>query len=146
MLVTGHDPLRAYLHTNGLVLFSTHEYSNDSWATETGGVALGHVTNYAQVRGAMGTSWACCLVCTVRKVWVPASALNVLGGASCRSFLSLLQRPWPCYETHVTPACAQNMDGMVWDMEQLKDHMGGSMRMHGRVRLLGRFTSLTSCL
>ena len=24
VLVTGHDPLRVYMHANGLVLFSTH--------------------------------------------------------------------------------------------------------------------------
>ncbi|GIL99848.1 hypothetical protein Vretimale_4813 [Volvox reticuliferus] len=63
--VTGFNPLRAYLHVNGLVLFSTHGYDNSSWRTEAGDVALGHITNYAQ-----------------------------------------------------------NMDGTVWNLQQLEDHMG----------------------
>lgn len=98
VLVTGHNPLRVYMHTNGLVLFSTHRcenlqclhcltrfllqihllitpllvglcccrsYSSDVWSTDKGGVALGHVTNYAQ-----------------------------------------------------------NMDGMVWNLDQLQQHLG----------------------
>ncbi|KXZ53247.1 TTL5 protein [Gonium pectorale] len=63
--VTGFNPLRAYLHANGLVLFSTHGYDSKTWRTEAGEVALGHVTNYAQ-----------------------------------------------------------NMDGRVWDLRQLEEHMG----------------------
>ncbi|KAG2433886.1 hypothetical protein HXX76_008239 [Chlamydomonas incerta] len=53
--VTGHSPLRAYLHANGLVLFSTHGYDQSAWRTESGDVALGHVTNYAQNMD--GTVW-----------------------------------------------------------------------------------------
>ncbi|GLI61494.1 hypothetical protein VaNZ11_003822 [Volvox africanus] len=53
--VTGFNPLRAYLHSNGLVLFSTHGYDNSSWRTEAGDVALGHITNYAQNMD--GTVW-----------------------------------------------------------------------------------------
>jgi hypothetical protein len=49
LLISGVNPLRAYLHSNGLVLFSTHGYDDSSWVGEAGGVALGHVTNYAQV-------------------------------------------------------------------------------------------------
>ncbi|MEW5315281.1 MAG: hypothetical protein WDW38_006722 [Sanguina aurantia] len=65
VVVTGHNPLRAYLHCNGLVLFSTSRYDSETYATEAGEVALGHVTNYAQ-----------------------------------------------------------NMDGTVWDLHQLQQHMG----------------------
>ncbi|GAX74824.1 hypothetical protein CEUSTIGMA_g2271.t1 [Chlamydomonas eustigma] len=65
VLVTGLNPYRVYLHCNGLVLFSTHQYSSETWRTEEGEVALGHVTNYAQ-----------------------------------------------------------NMDGMVWDLKMLEDHLG----------------------
>ncbi|EFJ42490.1 tubulin tyrosine ligase TtlE [Volvox carteri f. nagariensis] len=54
--VTGFNPLRAYLHSNGLVLFSTHGYDNNSWRTEAGDVALGHITNYAQNMD--GTVWS----------------------------------------------------------------------------------------
>eukprot|EP00198_Chlamydomonas_reinhardtii_P004771 XP_001694107.1 predicted protein [Chlamydomonas reinhardtii] len=75
--VTGHSPLRAYLHCNGLVLFSTHGYDQSAWRTESGDVALGHVTNYAQ-----------------------------------------------------------NMDGTVWDLQQLEEHMGAEAygRMWSRVQ------------
>lgn len=48
VLVTGHSPLRIYLHKNGLALFSSANYEADSWATDAGDVAHGHVTNYAQ--------------------------------------------------------------------------------------------------
>jgi hypothetical protein len=69
VLVTGHDPLRAYIHANGLALFSTHAYDGATWAAagDAGGIALGHVTNYAQ-----------------------------------------------------------NMDGGVWDLSQLAEHLGAA--------------------
>lgn len=65
VLVTGFDPLRAYIHGNGLVLFANNEYDGASWASDDGTPARGHVTNYAQ-----------------------------------------------------------NMDGWVWSLEQLKGHLG----------------------
>jgi hypothetical protein len=49
LLVTSHSPLRAYLHTGGLVLFSSEAY--DKLRPVDGpGVkpAVGHVTNYAR--------------------------------------------------------------------------------------------------
>jgi hypothetical protein len=54
LLISGVNPLRAYLHSNGLVLFSTHGYDSSSWEGEAGSVALGHVTNYAQVSNSCG--------------------------------------------------------------------------------------------
>eukprot|EP00798_Chlamydomonas_sp_ICE-L_P021519 gene21519-28505_t len=65
VLVTGFNPLRIYMHTGGLVLFSTDSYDNDNCVTADGSMGLGHVTNYAL-----------------------------------------------------------NMDGAVWSLDQLKDHMG----------------------
>jgi hypothetical protein len=47
----GHEPLKVYMHRNGLVLFSTEAYSgteDGAYASEDGGAAPGHVTNYAQ--------------------------------------------------------------------------------------------------
>lgn len=78
LLITGTDPLRAYLHTGGLVLFSTAAYDAAAVAGDSlaggrdalaqggaragagagaggGGAALGHVTNYAQ--NVDGTVW-----------------------------------------------------------------------------------------
>lgn len=48
VLVPGLNPLRVYMHTNGLALFSSHKYSMDVTAGVGGSVAPGHVTNYAQ--------------------------------------------------------------------------------------------------
>lgn len=48
-LVTGVEPLRIYLHRNGLVLFSSAPYDASAWAAAGGAVAPGHITNYAQV-------------------------------------------------------------------------------------------------
>ncbi|KAF5837382.1 tubulin-tyrosine ligase/Tubulin polyglutamylase [Dunaliella salina] len=48
VLVCGCDPMRAYLHVNGLVLFATDKYVEDKYDGASGEVALGHVTNYAQ--------------------------------------------------------------------------------------------------
>lgn len=48
-LVTGHEPLKVYLHRGGLVLFSTDQYSAEGdFSAEDGSAAPGHVTNYAQ--------------------------------------------------------------------------------------------------
>lgn len=49
MVVTSHSPLRAYLHNQGLVLFSSEVY-DQSRPVEGLGVkpAVGHVTNYAR--------------------------------------------------------------------------------------------------
>ena len=82
-LVTCTDPLRVYLHERGLVLFSDEPFAGNEGAGEDGedpgGVAGGHVTNYAQ-----------------------------------------------------------NRDGDVWDLEQLRAHLGedGYQRVH-QVRTVG---------
>lgn len=47
VLVTSTRPYRAYLHQNGLVLFSTQRYDSSSWETPEGAMTEGHVTNYA---------------------------------------------------------------------------------------------------
>ncbi|KIY98981.1 hypothetical protein MNEG_8982 [Monoraphidium neglectum] len=48
-LVPGARPLRAYLHANGLALFSSELYRpEDAGKPSAGGVAAGHITNYAQ--------------------------------------------------------------------------------------------------
>ncbi|KAI8462616.1 MAG: tubulin-tyrosine ligase family-domain-containing protein [Monoraphidium minutum] len=48
-LVPGAQPLRAYLHANGLALFSSEPYRpEDAGKPCAAGVAAGHVTNYAQ--------------------------------------------------------------------------------------------------
>ncbi|KAG1679275.1 hypothetical protein FOA52_009305 [Chlamydomonas sp. UWO 241] len=49
VVVTGFNPLRAYLHVNGLVLFSSQGYDPEvGTQNDAGDVAVGHVTNYAQ--------------------------------------------------------------------------------------------------
>jgi hypothetical protein len=47
VLVVGGGPLRAYVHCNGLVLFSSEEYKAVEWQGNDGGVAL--------VRGRLGS-------------------------------------------------------------------------------------------
>jgi hypothetical protein len=49
LLVTSHSPLRAYLHSGGLVLFSSEAYDK-SRPVDGPGVrpSVGHVTNYAR--------------------------------------------------------------------------------------------------
>ncbi|GAX75739.1 hypothetical protein CEUSTIGMA_g3182.t1 [Chlamydomonas eustigma] len=47
VLITSVNPLRVYMHSGGLVLFSTDMYSSDISRAD-GSVAGGHVTNYAQ--------------------------------------------------------------------------------------------------
>lgn len=49
VMVTGYNPLRAYVHELGLVLFSNQGYDAAAGAlNDAGDVAVGHVTNYAQ--------------------------------------------------------------------------------------------------
>lgn len=47
-VITSVDPLRVYLHSGGLVLFSGDSYDGDTIVGEDGAVAGSHVTNYAQ--------------------------------------------------------------------------------------------------
>lgn len=85
VLITGFDPLRVYLHSKGLVLFSTDAYSNETWAPRegAGGAGKGHVTNYAQ-----------------------------------------------------------NVDGLVWDLEKLEKVLGGE-KYEALWRKIKRSTALT---
>ncbi|GBF94938.1 tubulin tyrosine ligase [Raphidocelis subcapitata] len=46
--VTGHAPLRAYMHTQGLVLFSSQAYDTERPLAAGARPAAGHVTNYAR--------------------------------------------------------------------------------------------------
>eukprot|EP00878_Enallax_costatus_P040036 GHUV01046010.1.p1 GENE.GHUV01046010.1~~GHUV01046010.1.p1 ORF type:complete len:602 (+),score=176.12 GHUV01046010.1:192-1997(+) len=55
LLITGVDPCTAYLHTQGLVLFSTDSYDLGSLSDDEGAAGRGHITNYAQNVG--GTVW-----------------------------------------------------------------------------------------
>eukprot|EP00877_Chromochloris_zofingiensis_P003213 jgi/Chrzof1/12893/Cz07g11100.t1 len=48
VLVTGHNPLRAYIHSNGLVLFSSDDYDDSSIGSGDEANTGGHITNYAQ--------------------------------------------------------------------------------------------------
>lgn len=65
VLVTGHEPLRAYMHTAGLVLFSTHSYDSEGFQDGAGVLAwtllllhlhamLTHVTFFASVSAEAG--------------------------------------------------------------------------------------------
>ena len=47
-VITSVDPLRVYLHSGGLVLFSSDAYDSDSIVGDDGAIAGSHVTNYAQ--------------------------------------------------------------------------------------------------
>jgi hypothetical protein len=47
-VITCVDPLRVYLHSGGLVLFSGDGYDGDKIVGEDGVIAGSHVTNYAQ--------------------------------------------------------------------------------------------------
>jgi len=48
VLVPGVRPLRAYVHQRGLALLSSHRYDETQVVGQDGGVAAGHITNYAQ--------------------------------------------------------------------------------------------------
>ncbi|KAG1665105.1 hypothetical protein FOA52_007796 [Chlamydomonas sp. UWO 241] len=48
VLVPGVNPLRVYVHGNGLLLFSADRYDPAATSCEPGGLPAGHVTNVAQ--------------------------------------------------------------------------------------------------
>ncbi|KAF5835207.1 tubulin-tyrosine ligase family-domain-containing protein [Dunaliella salina] len=56
VLVPELVPLRAYMHVNGLVLFSSQRYDINEAASADAEVAPGHLTNYAQNED--GTVWS----------------------------------------------------------------------------------------
>ncbi len=56
VLVVGTRPLRLYLHTNGLVLFSHQPYRSDAWAAPDGSVAQARCVRRWRVGVAWGKS------------------------------------------------------------------------------------------
>ena len=107
-MITNVDPLRVYLHSRGLVLFSGDRYDGGRVVSDNGSIA--------------GVS--------TDKVWIFSDLKwpRVDGDSSYHLFRH------PCCQGHVTNY-AQNKDGEVWNLDQLESYLGPQLfhELQGRI-------------
>ncbi|KAI8474298.1 MAG: tubulin-tyrosine ligase family-domain-containing protein [Monoraphidium minutum] len=111
VLVTGAGPLRAYLSDRGLVLFSTEGYDAES-LSDDGEVDYGEGSD-ASMGGAAAAGAAA------------AAATATGAGAGAGAGAAAAAAAGGAGRGHVTNY-AQNVDGQVWDLDMLREHLGGA--------------------
>lgn len=110
VVVTGHAPLRAYLHRRGLVLFSSHPYNPDQPFLDHLSPTDSAADNSTPCNSDCGGSGQHC-------------GSSVVGGSSSFTGPPHLPPHARIAPGHITNL-ARNSSGLVWDLSQLKQRMG----------------------